>query len=223
MVAGFHISMTRTERNNMMIRFTNLWLCLTVLSGVTATKGQGTINFDAHNNWVGTNYYELGMQFRVIIPGGGSYYDDMGISYGAGNTPYDGTPFMDWYRQNNPSDYVALSLTNGSTFGLTSVWLADPTAPSLSPVSISFIGSLGDGSTVTNTFVTPGGGATSFLDYTFTSAFASGLTSVKIDAPRWAMDNLVFTIPEPSAVSLVLLGGGIFGYVRTRKRHSARK
>jgi hypothetical protein len=69
---------------------------------------------------------------------------------------------------------------------------------------------MANGSTVTNTFTTPGGGATTFLNYTFTSAFASGLTSVDIMAPRWAMDNLVFgnvaPVPEPGTVGLLAVG-----------------
>ena len=121
---------------------------------------------------------------------------------------------MDWFRQYNPSDFVVLSLTNGYTFGLTSVNLADPNSPSSSLVPIMFIGFLGNGSTVTNTFTTPGGGATTFQSYTFTSAFASGLTSVDILAPRWAMDNLVFgnvaPVPEPGTVSLLAVGLLVF-------------
>ena len=153
------------------------------------------------------------MQFQTVIPLGTSGRDVMGMIAGA-------NPFMVWFQQYNPSDYVELSLTNGSTFGLTSVWLADPSETSPSHVLISFIGSLASGSTVTNTFVTLGGYAYAFQNYTFTSAFASGLTSVDIFAPRWAMDNLVFTVPEPAAVSLFLLGSGICLYVRQRHQRS---
>src|SRR5262245_46103673 len=101
---------------------------------MTTVNGQGTINFDSHNNWSGTNYVEAGVAFRVILPQGGSY-DYMAIGYGAGNTPQNGTPFMAWFRQFNPYDYVSLSMTNSSLFGLTSIQLADPNSPSLSPVS----------------------------------------------------------------------------------------
>ena len=60
-----------------------------------------------------------------------------------------------------------------------------------------------------------------FAGYSFNSAFASGLTSVDIIAPRWAMDNLVFTVPEPSSV--VLMGLGLIGLAvrATRKRQKA--
>ncbi len=167
---------------------------------------QGMITFDARNNWIGTDYTESGMAFRLIIPQGASR-DYMGITYGADNTPRNGTPFMGWFRQFNPYNYVSLSLTDGSLFGLTSVDLADPISPSLSPVTISFIGYLTGGTTVTNTFTTPGNGATTFANYQFNPDFTTPLfTHVDILAPRWAMDNLVFVIPEPGAAGLFLFG-----------------
>ena len=85
--------------------------------------------------------------------------------------------------------------------------LADPTSPSLAPVAITFAGTKGDGSHVSTTFTTPGNGATTFQGYQFGSAFASGLSSVDILAPRWAMDDLAFTVPEPSVLGLLALGG----------------
>ena len=128
---------------------------------------------------------------------------------------------MLWFRVNNPSEYVELSLANGSTFGVTSVQLADPNSPSLSPVSISFIGYLASGSARTNTFTTPGNGPSTFATYTFDSNFASGLTSVDILASRWAMDNLAFTVPEPNSFALVVLG--LLGLARRRRgRRAAR-
>ena len=193
-----------------------------ILSYTVFTQGQGTITFDASAGLSSTYYYETGMWFHVIIPSGNSY-DDMGIIGPIpqnSNVPQNSTPYMLWLRQFNSSDYVAFSLTNSNTFGLTSVKLADPNSPSSSQVPISFIGFLGNGSSVTNTFTTPGGGATTFQNYVFTAAFASGLTSVDILAPRWAMDNLVFTVPEPAAVSLFLLGSGICLYVRQRHQRS---
>lgn len=130
---------------------------------------------------------------------------------------------MLWFRQYNPYKYVSLSLTNGSLFGLTSVDLADPNSPWLSPVSILFIGHLLGGATVTNTFTTPGNGATTFLNYLFPSEFASPrFTHVDILAPRWAMDNLVYVIPEPAAVALLILGSGVLVYARRRNRKHCR-
>jgi hypothetical protein len=182
-----------------------------ILAGTVAAQGQGTIVFGGQVAPYGTNYIEVGMQFRVIIPTRGSgdpSYDSMVLASipTAGNIPYSTTPYMAFFRQFSPDDYISFSLTNGNIFGLTSVDLADPNSPSLSPVPISFVGFLSNGSTVTNTFTTPGGGATTFQNYLFPSAFASGLTSVDIVATRWAMDNLVFTVPEPGTVSLLIIG-----------------
>ena len=204
----------------------NVFFILVVaLVSETKALAQGTITFNSGLYFSGTNYTESGMQFQTFIPQGASLYDGMAINYGGGNEPYDGSPMMVWFRQFNPSDYIMLSLTNGYTFGLTSVQLADPNSPSSSLVPISFIGFLVNGSTVTNTFTTPGGGATTFLNYTFTPAFSSGLTSVDILAPRWAMDNLVFgnvaPVPEPGTVAL--LGAGVAGWLARRHRVRSKK
>jgi hypothetical protein len=182
------------------------------MASMTTALGQGTITFGGQVSVYGTNYSEQGMLFQVLIPSPGSgspSYDSMGIippnTYN--NYATNGTPYLAFSQLLNPSDFVIFSLTNGNTFGLTSVSLGDPLAPSPSLVPIMFIGNLANGSNVTNTFTTPGNGANSLLNYTFTSAFASGLTSVDILATRWAMDNLVFgnvsQVPEPGAASLI--------------------
>lgn len=195
----------------MKIDFANLWPRLILLSALlqstAAVNGQGTVTFDGQPLWSGASYSELGMTFQVVVPQGASH-DDMVIvpPNWANNVPQDSTPFMGWFRQNNPYNYVSLSL-NGSLFGLASVQLADPNSPSLSPVPIAFIGYLAGGSTVTNTFTTPGNGASTFANYTFNSDFTPpAFTHVDILAPRWAMDNLVFSVPEPSVLSLLCFG-----------------
>jgi hypothetical protein len=205
---------------NIVVRYvTTLFFTLV---GIVSTQGQGTITFD-HPLYGGTNYYQLGMRFGVVIPtrGTGSpNYDGFVVDNGP-YSPYSGTFYMLFYQQNSPDDYVVFSLTNGYTFGLTSVNLADPNYPSSSQVPISFIGSLASGSTVSNTFTTPGNGATTFLNYSFNSAFASGLSSVAIQAPRWAMDNLVFgnvVVPEPGTCSLLVAGLLAFAARKIRNR-----
>jgi len=186
-----------------------------------AALGQGTITFNGAAGLSSDYYRESGMWFQLVIPPGTSGRDYMAVIAGAGNTPRDGTDFMGWFQTYNPYDYVELSLTNGSTFGLASIWLADPIGPSPSPVSISFVGNLATGLSVTNTFTTPGGGATTFATYAFNSDFASGLTSVDILADRWAMDNLVFTVPEPSSIVLAGLGFIVLAVRSTRRRDKA--
>lgn len=182
------------------------WAVVAIMPSVSNVHGQGTVLFSGQVGAYGTNYVEQGMGFDVIRPTGGTY-DSMGIvppnTYN--NLAVNSTPYLDFFRQLNPDNYVVFRLTNGTAFGLASVDLADPLAPSLSPMPISFIGHFADGSSVTNTFTTPGGGATTFQSYTFNSDFASGLTSVDTIAPRWAMDNLVFAVPEPTTLSLTTL------------------
>jgi len=180
-------------------------------------QSQGIVTFDGYPNWVGTNYVESGMAFQLVVLQGTSL-DYMGIvpprTYQG--VPQNTTAFIWWFCQNNPYNYVIFSLTSGGTFGLVSVQLADPIAPSYTNLPISFIGYRIDGSSVTNTFVTPGGGANYFVSYQFSPDFGSGLLSVKIDAPRWAMDNLVW-VPEPATWALLVIGVGTLGYVRFRR------
>jgi hypothetical protein len=212
----------------MIVRVLSATAATLLLVGAPAAHGQGTITFDAHPLFSGTNYVELGMRFQVIIPtrGTGSpNYDSMAgspaITY-PWNTPYNSTPYMLFFQQFSPDDYVALSLTNGYSFGLTSIQLADANSPSSSQVPIMFEGFKADGSIVTNIFTTPGGGATNLMNYSFNSDFISGLTSVDILAPRWAMDNLVFgnvsPVPEPGAESLIAVGLLAFA-ARKIRRH----
>lgn len=177
---------------------------------ITSTRGQGTIVFDNQVDPHGTDYYELGMAFNVIIPtsGAGGYHDGMVIEPANtfANLPSNSTPYMIFLRQFSPDDYVVVSMTTGNTFGLRSVDLADPNSPSSSAVPITFKGYTAGGLVVSQTFTTPGNGASSFLHYQFNPSFASGLLSVDILSTRWAMDNLVFTVPEPAGGSLLSLG-----------------
>jgi hypothetical protein len=208
-------------------RLCRVFVVVAVVASVIAASGQGTITFNGAAYFSGTNYYEAGMWFHVIIPTPGDY-DRLGVLPAItvpSNVPYNSTPYMIFFQDLSPDDYVVLSLTNGYTFGLTSVNLADPNSPSLSPVSISFIGSLAGGSMVTNTFTTPGNGATNLLNYSFNSAFVSGLTSVEIHSTRWAMDNLVFgnvaPVPEPYTESLLTVGLLVWSGWMLRKRRAA--
>lgn len=151
------------------------------------------------------------MNFRVVVPSPGSQ-DYMGIAPTVttpSNIPYNSSPYLLFIRQVNPDDYVVFSLSNGFNFGLTSVQLADPASPSCSLLPIAFVGFKTDGSVVTNVFTTPGSGADHLATYQFGADFASRLVSVRIDAPRWAMDNLAFGnvfVPEPNSLTLLWLG-----------------
>ncbi len=90
-------------------------------------------------------------------------------------------------------------------FGLVSVQLADPMSPSYTNLPISFVGFKAGGLVVTNTFITPGGGANRLIRYDFPEVFRDGLLWVEIHADRWAMDNLVW-VPEPGVNVMWILG-----------------
>src|ERR1019366_3323677 len=189
-------------------RYTSpLCRCGATTAGPSAS-GQGLVTFNAHANWSGTNYYEQGVQFHVM---GGRNSDRIYIEPASNysNWPYSTTPRMEFYYQGG---YLAFSLTNGNTFGLASVALAELNVPSPKPLAITFNGFKADGSQVTMIFNTPGNGANSFETYLFDSNFASGLTNVAIHTTGWAMDNLAVTAitnapsQTPAAVTPVQFG-----------------
>jgi hypothetical protein len=91
--------------------------------------------------------------------------------------------------------------------------LADPVAPSLSPVSITFNGFKAGGVVVSQTFTVGGGGSSTFQRVNFGPDFAGGLLRVEIPSPAWAMDNIVW-IPEPGTGAL--LGLGLLGFAVRR-------
>lgn len=178
------------------------------LAGANVLNAQGTVKFD--NPWAsgGVGYYGVyyditGMSFRVSDPSQhGASLARIGVGF-AGH-PNNGTPHLE-SSDTLPPSYLIFSRTNGNSFGLTSVDLADPVAPSLSPVSITFNGFKGDGSIVSQTFTTAGSGISTFQTFQFNATFASGLSRVEIPSSFWAMDNLVY-VPEPGVASLLLLG-----------------
>lgn len=122
-----------------------------------------------------------------------------------------------------PNDLVSFSQTNGTSFGIIAVDLAEPEPNWHVASTVIFAGLKTDGSMVTNTFTTDGfndgkGGLADFQTFTFDSSFSSGLTSVQIVTPFWAMDNLVI-VPEPGSTSLLVVGIlGFAGWAKSKGR-----
>jgi hypothetical protein len=134
-------------------------------------------------------------------------------SYHYSQAPYNGTPWMAFHTAGE-SNYVVFSLTNGNTFGLMSVDLADPLSYSYAQqITVSLKGVRSDNSVVMASFTTPIGGITNFTTFQFGADFDSGLARVEILSPVWAMDNLVFVnvVPEPGFSALALVGLIVFG------------
>jgi hypothetical protein len=195
-----------------------LALSLFAILATGAIRAQGTVNFntpwiDNGVGYFGLNYID-GLSFRVSDASQpGASLAIIGASLPG--HPSNSTPHLEPSSTLVPAFLIfantnaasrGQSFLDGAPFGLVSVDLADPVAPSLSPVSITFNGFHADNSMIAQTFTVGGGGSTAFQTFLFNSEFASGLVRVEIPSPTWAMDNLAYTVPEPSTISLVALG-----------------
>jgi hypothetical protein len=188
--------------------------------------GQGTleITFDgppivaAGTGIFVSDYSESGMLFQPLA---GS--DGFG-RHGAATDPRDpddGTAYL----QAPLGSTLMFGLTDRSVFDVVSVDLAEYSTVVPDPVTVQFIGYHVDGSTVTTSFTTDGiidgtGPLADFQTFYFDSKDWSGLTHVEIPSFGWSLDNLVVTVPEPSAGALLLVGALTLGALRWRKRSS---
>jgi len=168
-----------------------------------------------------TNYLESGMSFRPL-PG----YSGFGRAWpGITNNPDDGTAFLKAALA--PPQNLMFSFTNGSLFGLVAVDLSQYSTVLPNPVTVPFIGFRPDGSTVTNSFITPGYSGTgplTFQTYLFGPEFA-GVSRVEIPTSGWSLDNLVVSgvnTPEPSPGSLMVLAA-VLSAARWRGRRRMKR
>jgi hypothetical protein len=165
-------------------------LCLLVwIAAAPVVHGQGTLTFNQPKYT--QNYYEQGFWFRVIPND-----DPLKLLSGLDDLVF---------APSTGSYYVSISLTGGGTFGLSSV---DLHGNYYNGTTVQFDGYFGDGSMVPKTFTVPYNFQRA--SYQFGSEFSSGLVRVGIPSYPWAMDNLVFTVPEPSVLSLFVLGLSAF-------------
>ena len=89
-------------------------------------------------------------------------------------------------------------------------------------VTVHFVGYRQDGTIVTADLTTDGvidgtGPLADFQTFQFGPEF-SGLTRVEIPTYGWSLDNLVLSVPEPSSVSLLFVGGLVLAVVKRRLR-----
>jgi hypothetical protein len=198
---------------------------LLAFAGGFLSEGQGVITFN--DPWMDygvggfVSTYREGFAFRVVPPHPPPVQiDEVKIigALGPLGYPMNGSVRAVWINTLGTPQYVMFIRTNltvgqpvppsftaGDPFGLISVDLADPVAPSLTPIDITFNGFRADGSMVSQTFTVGGGGSSSFQRVYFGPAFAHGLVRVEIPSPAWAMDNIVW-IPEPGGAALLGLG-----------------
>ena len=196
-----------------------LLTALVAAASTASLQAQGTVTFDQPGITNGVSGFSLdyynGMSFRI---GNRTWPFDIPAQIGVGlaGHPNNGTPHAEFVNTLGTAQFILFAWTNaarfgdraftsGSPFGLLAVDLADPVAPSLAPIAITFNGFKADNSMVSQTFTVGGGGSTTFQTFLFNPDFAFGLTRVEIPSPAWAMDNLVW-IPEPGTISLLLVG-----------------
>lgn len=211
----------------------NLRTCaalLVALCQISESHGQGTlqpltINFDGPPfQPVGTariiqQYSESGMVFTPIVNNSTGFVRQGGG--GIQQVPENGTTYL----QAGLSSTLMFSLTNGGTFSLQSVDLAEYSTVVPNAVTVQFIGYHLDGSTMTASFTTDGiiDGTGPLADFqTFTFRGWTGLTRVEIPTYGWSLDNLVIAVPvpEPASVALLVLGGLILW--QAKQRHVVR-
>jgi hypothetical protein len=122
------------------------------------------------------------------------------------------------------TDSLMFRFTNGSTFGVVSLDLAEYSTAFQSPLTIHFVGYHQDGSTITHDFITDGiidgtGPLADFQTFYFDSSW-NNLTRVEIPTYGWSLDNLVVSIPEPGSGALLLAGGLLLWSRRFRHIHA---
>src|SRR5262249_54351926 len=129
--------------------------------------------------------------------------------------PENGTPYL----QALIGDSLQFYPLDGSTFGLVSVDLAEYSTVFTSP-TVTFNGFKADGTTVSKTFTLDGiidgtGPPLDFQTFSFGPEFAN-LVRVEVPTQGYSLDNLIVTIPEPCAGSLLLFGWIVFRQRRFR-------
>jgi hypothetical protein len=181
-------------------------------------QGQGTINitFDGPPTQPpGTaillqQYSESGMHFSPLP---GSLYGFIRQGGGVSGYPENGTTYL----QAALGCSLQFSSLNGMLFDLVSVNLAEYSILYSSPQTVHFIGYRPDGSTITTDGIIDGAGPLAdFQTFNFGPGL-SGLTRVEITTTLWSLDNLTVAVPEPSSVWLLLVGGGVLFYVRSKQ------
>lgn len=139
---------------------------------------------------------------------------------------YTGSPAL----FNNLGETVEITATSGASFSLMSLGMAPVLGGFGAPTTVTFMGMLAAGGTVSQTFTVPGA-TTAMTAFTLTGF--TGLSSVRFTVtspsaePYVQFDNVMLmagttaVIPEPSTYALIGAGLlGVAGMARTRRRRA---
>ncbi|GJG85329.1 hypothetical protein tb265_05100 [Gemmatimonadetes bacterium T265] len=197
-------------------------------SAVTAAPARAqavTVNFNSLTpdglsdfGYVNNCYQESGFQVTAVGLACGTP-DAFATAFASAGPAYTGTPAL--FLNDPTATLVDFSRVGGGTFSMQSVSFAPFGGPDPlgSPTTVTLVGSLTNGSTVSQMF-----SVSTLIDGLQTFSLGSGftgLTSVRMTAldefnePIVQFDDLVFTpggastVPEPTTVAL--LAGGLLG------------
>jgi len=192
-----------------------------LLSTRSAAYAQGTITFDGApvqppgTAYLVQSYRESGVWF-VPIPGTDGFIRQ-GSNPPAVFWPDNGTAYV----VASVGDSLMFGMDDGTEFGLASVDLAEWSTDYPQPVTVPFVGYRSDGSIITESFTTDGiidgtGPLKDFQTFYFSAQFV-GVRRVQVLTYGWSLDNVVFAIPEPTAISLGLVGFVVWRLFRKRR------
>lgn len=197
----------------------HLWIVALVgaslMAGVQA--GAAVIDFqtlehvDTNIANFGTTYSEDGFTFTQV-PGGQPFPF---ATFGTLEGRYPGSTAL---FNRTVGSGTQLTVSGGGTFDIFSIDLANLNGAG--SVSVTFLGTKPDLSTVTQTFTFNSFGVLS--TFSFAPSF-SGLATLdwSQDAPFHQFDNLVVVESVPEPTSLLLLGSGLLTLLVARRKHAA--
>ena len=185
--------------------------------GFAAQASAAVLDFESltHDDeiaYVGYSYEEDGFLVSNLNTSGFDF-----SVWGSSSMFFTGSTSM---MNDNDAGVTQLTQLGGGLFSLSSITLATA-FPYLTEdnVSVTFIGTLGNGSTVSQTFSVADGAAQVFsFDASFTSLASVNWTN---EAMYSQFDDInVAAVPEPESYAMLLLGLGVLG-AAARRRKSA--
>lgn len=167
---------------------------------------------DAEVANVGYSYEQDGFLVSNLNTNGSDF-----SSWGSSSAFFTGSTAL---MNDNDAGLTQLTQIGGGLFSLSSITLA-VAAPGITDenVGVTFVGTLANGSSVSQTFSVADGAAQVFaFDSSFTNLASVRWTN---DAMYHQFDNInVAAVPEPESYAMLLAGLGLVGAVARRRRHA---